>query len=123
MTTIIGGWRGYYCYEGILASNPACGFSAEFRTEMAEYAFSGSITDDIPVGPAVLKGTQTGMEIEFVKSYVSRGCLGLARPSIRYTGTISEDGNNITGTWALRSWMGSTHGTWSAVRTWPEVRY
>ncbi|MEB3231138.1 MAG: hypothetical protein VKJ64_09020 [Leptolyngbyaceae bacterium] len=100
MTDITGSWLGSYWQNG-----SATRFEATFV--QANNAVSGRIADDGPQGEADISGDIIGRHIEFIKQY-------LCHPErIRYTGTISEDGNFMSGKWTI----GPRHsGTWEAYR-------
>ncbi|HZG39059.1 MAG TPA: hypothetical protein VEZ50_10300 [Nodosilinea sp.] len=70
---------------------------------------SGSILDDGALGEAQLTGTVTGRQVQFVKRY-----LGLSQPPIHYGGTVSEDGDHITGQWRIANFDA---GPWEAHRS------
>lgn len=72
-------------------------------------ALSGSILDSGYLGEAQLSGTVTGRQVQFVKRYLGRG-----QAAIDYTGTVSEDGDHITGEWSI---AGFDAGPWEAYRS------
>jgi hypothetical protein len=112
---MIGNWNGLYWYDSSAETGPT-EFAAEFRSELQDYAFSGTITDSVPLMEAGVKGTIDGATVEFVKQYTRPGCLGIPRASIRYTGTISDDGNRIQGDWELKQFLITIRGSWQAER-------
>lgn len=69
----------------------------------------GNILDDGHLGEAKLTGEVIGRTIQFSKSYISTK----QRP-INYQGTVSEDGETLSGTWCFHRSLGS--GTWEAHR-------
>lgn len=70
---------------------------------------SGSILDGGYLGEAQLSGTVTGRQVEFVKRYLGHG-----QSPIDYWGTVSEDGDHITGQWSI---AGFDAGPWEAHRS------
>ena len=72
-------------------------------------ALSGSILDDGYLGEARLSGTTVGRQVQFVKRYLAQSL-----PPIDYTGTVSEDGDHITGQWSI---AGFDAGPWEAHRS------
>ncbi|PSR14525.1 hypothetical protein C8255_24035 [filamentous cyanobacterium CCP3] len=70
---------------------------------------SGSILDDGYLGEAQLSGTVSGRQVRFVKRYVTS-----TQTTIDYTGTVSEDGNHMTGQWSI---AGFDAGPWEAHRS------
>ncbi|TVQ09979.1 MAG: hypothetical protein EA368_08345 [Leptolyngbya sp. DLM2.Bin27] len=70
---------------------------------------SGSILDDSYLGEAQLSGTVTGRQVRFVKRYLTQNV-----PAIDYSGTVSEDGDRITGQWSI---AGFDSGPWEAHRS------
>lgn len=72
-------------------------------------ALSGSILDSGYLGEAQLSGTVVGRQVQFVKRYLGRG-----QAAIDYTGTVSEDGDHITGQWSI---AGFDVGPWEAYRS------
>ena len=70
---------------------------------------SGSILDSGYLGEAQLSGTVVGRQVQFVKRYLGRG-----QSPVDYTGTVSEDGDHITGQWHI---AGFDAGPWEAHRS------
>ncbi|MGG6237083.1 hypothetical protein ACQ4N7_00455 [Nodosilinea sp. AN01ver1] len=70
---------------------------------------SGSILDDGYLGEAQLSGTVSGRQVRFVKRYITA-----TQTTIDYTGTVSEDGNHLTGQWSI---SGFDAGPWEAHRS------
>lgn len=68
---------------------------------------SGNILDNNELGEASLVGTVTGRSVSFTKKYL----MG-SRHSVKYLGTVSEDGNTIQGKWQILIFRGA----WEAQR-------
>lgn len=70
---------------------------------------SGSILDENYLGEARISGTVSGGQVRFVKRYLTSN-----QTPIDYTGTVSKDGNRITGQWSI---AGFDTGSWEAYRS------
>ncbi|MEO1401377.1 MAG: hypothetical protein AAFV72_08975 [Cyanobacteria bacterium J06635_1] len=101
MADITGTWLGTYWQSG----NPVR-FEATFA--QAKNSLSGRIEDDSNLGEANVAGEVIGRQITFTKSYLNN-----PTAIIRYTGTLSEDENYITGQWVLNK---RQSGPWEAQR-------
>ncbi len=101
MADLTGAWLGTYWQ-----SKEPTRFEASLA--QAKGSLSGRILDDGPLGEASLQGEVIGRQVSFVKRYLSNGSY-----SIRYTGTLSEDGNHISGQWIQNS---RNRGSWEAQR-------
>lgn len=112
--TMQGSWRGRYFYTGNV--HQPCGFEAVFLESNG--IIDGNILDDGNLGEASVGGTFTYPSIAFTKAYRQAGL-----SPVSYKGTMSEDGNRLSGTWAIRSGFSgtwTTKGNWSG--TWVAVR-
>ena len=101
MADLTGSWLGTYWQ-----SNEPTRFEATLA--QARGSLSGRILDDGSLGEAVLQGDVVGCQVSFVKRYLSNPSY-----TIRYTGTVSEDGNHINGQWTVNA---KHTGTWEAQR-------
>ncbi|WP_228021365.1 hypothetical protein [Vasconcelosia minhoensis] len=101
MSNLTGIWLGTYWQ----ADSPTR-FEATFA--QASNSLSGRILDQGPLGEASVQGEVIGRRVTFTKQY-----LGNQFNAIRYTGTLSEDGNHIDGQWVLDS---RHSGPWEAHR-------
>jgi hypothetical protein len=72
-------------------------------------ALSGSILDDGYLGEAQVSGTVAGRQVQFVKRYLAQSV-----PAIDYIGTVSPEGDRITGQWTI---AGFDSGPWEAHRS------
>jgi hypothetical protein len=72
-------------------------------------ALSGSILDDGYLGEAQISGTVAGRQVQFVKRYLAQSV-----PAIDYIGTVSAEGDRITGQWSI---AGFDSGPWEAHRS------
>lgn len=121
--TIAGGWLGTYHY-GAETRQQSVRFEATFAESLeGRGRFTGTILDDEPPGEADVNGTQTGRAVLFAKVY--RPDSAYDAPPIAYEGTLSEDGDRVTGTWSLqspgtRSRRARLTGTWEARRLWAD---
>lgn len=114
MSSILGGWLGTYAYARG-AGRPPVRFEALFSRHVG--GFAGSILDDAGYGDAdVLNGVQSGVQVTFVKVYRAQ-VAGLV--PIRYSGVLSDDGQQLNGTWELVTRFGAPErGSWEARRLW-----
>ena len=102
MADITGPWLGTYWQAG----NPTR-FEATFV--QANNSLSGRILDASNLGEASLQGKVIGRQVSFTKTYMGR-----PMSSIHYTGTLSEDGNYMSGEWAINK---ASSGSWEAQRS------
>jgi hypothetical protein len=102
MADLSGTWLGTYWQQ----DNPT-----RFEATLVQggNTLSGSILDDGYLGEAQLTGTVTGRQVSFVKRYLTQRL-----PAIDYIGTVSEDGNHMTGQWSI---TGFDTGPWEAYRS------
>ncbi|MBD1850929.1 hypothetical protein [Leptolyngbya sp. FACHB-711] len=101
MNDITGTWLGTYWQDG----NPTR-FEATFV--QGGNTLSGRILDDGMLGEAQVTGDLVGRRIQFTKQYLTS-----SPQPIQYQGTLSEDGNTMSGKWNIgRRYSGS----WEAHR-------
>jgi len=101
MTDISGSWLGTY-WQG--------GHPTRFEATLVQggSVVDGRILDDSYLGEASIQGELIGRKVFFVKRYL------VTSPSpIRYSGTLSEDGNYIHGNWRIGYF---DSGAWEAYR-------
>ncbi|MEM9267132.1 MAG: hypothetical protein AAGA46_16570 [Cyanobacteria bacterium P01_F01_bin.13] len=103
MAELTGPWLGSYWQ-----ANAPTRFEATFA--QARNSLSGRIVDDGPLGEANIQGQVTGRQVTFTKIYFNN-----PNQPIEYTGTVSEDGDHINGSWRLLKSKGS--GPWEAHRS------
>ncbi|MBW4466956.1 MAG: hypothetical protein KME07_16150 [Pegethrix bostrychoides GSE-TBD4-15B] len=72
-------------------------------------SLSGSILDDNLLGEARISGEVVGRSIQFTKRYLTS-----SPTPIDYSGTISEDGNSMSGNWRIGQ---KYSGQWEAHRS------
>lgn len=105
---IAGFWTGEYAYDDVT------GLKVEFHAELSQKGtiMSGNSTEENTFGGqggqiliAELFGKVSGESVDFTKSYTN----GPAhQDKILYQGTLSDDGNLISGKWTMLSmWTGS----------------
>ena len=102
MAELTGPWLGAYWQ-----SDTPTRFEATFV--QARNSLSGRILDDSPLGEAQIQGQVTGRRVTFTKKYFNNPSYAL-----QYTGTISEDGDHISGHWQLDA---KHSGQWEAHRS------
>ena len=102
MANLNGTWLGTYWQQGV---------PTRFELSLVQggNTISGSILDDSRLGEASLVGEVIGRRISFTKRYLTS-----SRYTIDYTGTVSEEGNFMEGTWEVKSF---DSGPWEAHRT------
>jgi len=100
MADLNGSWLGTYWQN----SNPTR-FEATFV--QSGNALSGRILDDSALGESQINGEVIGRSISFSKRYLTRSF-----QEVKYTGTLSTDGNSINGQWRI----GKDQGPWEAHR-------
>ncbi|MEM9804449.1 MAG: hypothetical protein AAF959_04155 [Cyanobacteria bacterium P01_D01_bin.56] len=101
MAELTGPWLGSYWQ----AKAPTR-FEATFV--QAQNSLSGRIVDDGPLGEAQVQGDVVGRQVSFTKRYFNNPTY-----TIRYSGTLSEDGNHISGEWRFDA---KHKGPWEAHR-------
>lgn len=102
MTDMNGTWLGTY-WQG--------GQPTRFEAVLLQGGniLDGHILDDSHLGEARMHGQLLGTSVAFTKRYLTTS------PSpIRYTGTLSTDGNYVHGRWRIGYF---DSGTWEAYRT------
>lgn len=102
MAELTGPWLGSY-WQG----NAPTRFEATFV--QARNSISGRIVDDGPLGEAQIQGELVGRQVSFTKRYFNNSSY-----TIQYTGTLSEDGNHMTGQWRFDA---KHSGPWEAHRS------
>ncbi|MGB3135747.1 MAG: hypothetical protein WBG38_14770 [Nodosilinea sp.] len=102
MADLSGMWLGTYWQQDVPTR-------FEATLVQGDNTLSGSILDDGSLGEARLSGTVSGRQVRFVKRYLTS-----TQTSIDYAGTISEDGNHITGQWSISRFDA---GPWEAHRS------
>lgn len=106
MIDVSGAWLGTYWQESLPTR-------FEATLVQGKNTLSGSILDDGYLGEAQVSGEVIGRTIRFSKRYLTG-----SHPVIRYSGTLSEDGNFMQGTWSVDR---SFFGTWEAHRNNDEL--
>ena len=104
---LTGVWDGEYSYPRGLKPTRFTAVLVE-----GEGGFSGTVHEQPTDGPsagqvlfATLDGRRTGAQVTFVKVYEKRGFW--RRAPVRYEGTLSADGSEISGVWTILSnWSG-----------------
>lgn len=101
MTDLSGTWLGTYWEQ----KQPV---RFEMTLIQGGNTISGNILDNNELGEASLTGTITGRSVSFTKKYL----MG-SRHTVKYSGTVSENGNTIQGKWQILTFMGA----WEAQRS------
>ena len=102
MSDLSGVWLGTY-WQG--------GKQTRFEMTLLESnnKLTGNILDNGRLGEAELKGEVIGRTIQFSKKY-----LMVKQTPVNYRGTVSEDGNKMSGKWDFYGIFG--HQKWEAHR-------
>lgn len=104
MADLSGTWLGTYWQQGNQTR-------FELTLIQSGNALSGRILDDGQLGEATLLGEVLGRRIQFSKSYIK-----FKQVPINYKGTVTEDGNSMSGTWdfygktGFQSWEAHREG-------------
>jgi hypothetical protein len=122
-SSIGGRWTGTYFYSSEEEEHlPPVVFECLFTRPDESGHFTGEIHETDPLGNAhITQGEQRGDSLRFIKVY-DNAPPGYTLAPIRYDGTLSPDGNRITGTWELtvRRLFGlvtrEAYGIWQAER-------
>jgi hypothetical protein len=101
MIDLTGSWLGTYWQAG----NPT---RFEATLVHGQNILSGRITDSCDLGEASIDGEVAGRVLTFTKRYITG-----SSHTIRYTGTVSDDGNYMSGAWIVNA---SHKGAWEAQR-------
>ncbi len=107
--SIAGSWMGQYYYLG---QQSGSAFEVVF-VEIGSRV-EGSVLDNCKLGEALVSGTFTYPNLQFIKTYI-----GVRIDPVEYRGTMNEDGTVISGNWYIRprsKGSGATMGTWIATR-------
>lgn len=109
--SVSGGWLGTYNYPSGTNLAPVR-FEATLAMQGLLGEFTGTILDDGPLGEADVRGVQRRRNVRWTKTYrrSRRGSTG----QVEYEGTLSEDGQRMTGQWRI-SFL---RGDWEAHRLW-----
>lgn len=99
-------WKGIFNYPRLLPPNQ---FDAEMRDHLGvitgETFEYGDAEDSGRPMHAMIEGHRSGSEVNFVKRYDD---LRAANWPVHYSGTIADDGNEISGNWEIRGvWSGT----------------
>jgi hypothetical protein len=112
-----GAWKGFFNYPRALPATP---FDAELREHLGTIAgetFELGTTARNRGQPlhAMIEGQRQGREVLFVKRYDE---FRRAATPVHYSGTLSSDGNEISGTWTI---PGNWSGTFLMIRARPKA--
>lgn len=103
---LTGQWNGTYAYPG--SAGPATPFVATIVESSGHVA--GSISEpDLFTGAvieATIAGARSGSGVDFTKTYGASASGAYDNP-VDYVGSLSGDGNVVTGVWSLLDWDGT----------------
>jgi hypothetical protein len=101
MIDLTGSWLGTYWQAG----KPT---RFEATLVHGQNTLTGRITDSSVLGEASIDGEVSGRVLSFTKRYLNH-----PNYSIRYTGTVSDNGNYMSGAWVVNA---AHKGAWEAQR-------
>lgn len=104
---LTGIWDGLYRYKDVPDAAPATPFLATIKETSG--AFTGTVLephefDDLTIG-ATIHGRRDMCDSQFAKDYETDD--EYYRETVQYRGTLSEDGEMITGEWSIGHWAGA----------------
>jgi hypothetical protein len=101
-----GKWDGVYAYPPVRGAGPVTPFLAEIADMGGRIC--GTIIEPNEFRPetahATLEGARSGNRVDFLKIYHGAG--EEYDEPVAYSGSLSDDGNIITGQWILAEWSG-----------------
>lgn len=101
-----GKWDGVYAYPPVAEAGPVTPFLAEIADSGGR--ISGTIIEPNEFRPetahATLEGARSGNRVDFLKIYHGAG--EEYDEPVAYAGSLSDDGNVITGRWIMAEWSG-----------------
>jgi len=101
-----GKWDGIYAYPAVPEAGPATPFLAEIADHGGH--ISGTIIEPNEfrreTAHASLEGVRAGRSVEFLKTYQAAG--EAYDEPVAYAGSLSADGNVISGHWMMSAWSG-----------------
>ncbi|MEB3358216.1 MAG: hypothetical protein VKK04_15940 [Synechococcales bacterium] len=102
MADLSGAWLGTYWQKG----SPT-----RFEATLVQggNTLSGRVLDDNTLGEAQINGEVIGRSVSFTKRYIAS-----APYVVQYSGTISEDGDFVSGKWSIDA---RNTGNWEARRS------
>ena len=96
-TNLTGLWLGAYTYPDMIEAIP---FTASIQDNgdviVGETTEAGLPWDPYDSAHAIIDGRKTGTEVAFTKVYDT-----IEDSAVRYEGTISDDGEEIHGSWTI----------------------
>ncbi len=103
---ISGKWDGVFAYPDVPDAGPVTPFVAEIVER--DGRISGTILEPHEfrsgTAHASLEGVRAGRTVDFLKTYHAAGAE--YEEPVAYAGSLSADGNIITGHWMMSDWSG-----------------
>ena len=103
---LTGGWDGTFTYPDVPEAGPTTPFLATITDRGG--VIEGTIIEphefESGTAHATLVGQRIGRSVHFAKDYHGAGWE--YRETVLYYGTLSEDGDTITGEWQIEHWRG-----------------
>lgn len=104
--SLSGSWDGIFTYPDVPEAGPVTPFLAKLTDKGG--VLNGTIMEPHEFEPgtvhASLLGQRIGRSVHFAKDYLDAGWE--YRETVLYFGTVSEDGDAITGEWRIDHWRG-----------------
>lgn len=102
-----GTWDGVFSYPDMPEAGPTTPFLADIRETNG--AFTGTVIEphelDRNTIRAIIHGQRTDHLVQFAKDYEEAD--EYYQATVQYSGSLSEDGNTITGEWSIDHWRGA----------------
>jgi hypothetical protein len=106
LVDISGKWDGVFAYPDVPDAGPVTPFVAEIVER--DGRISGTILEPHEfrsgTAHASLEGVRAGRTVDFLKTYHAAGAE--YEEPVAYAGSLSADGNIITGHWMMSDWSG-----------------
>lgn len=106
MKALTGRWDGVFSYPEVPEAGPITPFVAELaeRSGVVEGKVIEPHEFQDSTAHATMLGQRIGRSIHFAKSYHGAG--EEYRETVLYYGSLSDDGDTITGEWQIEHWRG-----------------
>lgn len=103
---LTGTWDGIYFYKDMPEAGPDTPFFATIKETLG--AFTGTVIEPHELSQvtitAAIMGHRSDLQVQFAKDYENPDEDYLA--TVQYSGTLSSDGELITGEWRIGHWSG-----------------
>lgn len=104
---LTGAWDGVYHYKDVPDAGPSTPFLATIKETNG--AFTGTVIEphEFKEGTvsAIIHGRRRGRDVSYAKDYETDD--EDYQATVQYTGTLSDDGQIMTGAWSIEHWSGT----------------